>query len=182
MGKRKIRGGIDPGMEGFITYFDDGELKKLPIPVIGKNKNRQYDHRAISEFFFELIESEDVDIFFGVENPNEDPKWSATTNMKLGKCLGLIEQVLSDFAIPYELIKPKVWQKEMWAGVSVIKKPSSTGKTMVNDTKATSLVAAKRLFPKVDFYITGVGNKSKNANDNFVDATLIAEYCKRKIV
>jgi hypothetical protein len=44
------------------------------------------------------------------------------------------------------------------------------------DTKATSLIAAKRLFPEEKFLAT---SRSKVPHDGIVDAVLIGEYCKR---
>lgn len=44
------------------------------------------------------------------------------------------------------------------------------------DTKATSLLAAKRLFPNETFLATA---RSKVPHDGIVDAVLIGEYCKR---
>ena len=45
------------------------------------------------------------------------------------------------------------------------------------NTKATSINAAKRLFPELDFRRT---NRCNNIDDNKVDATLICEYLRRK--
>ena len=45
------------------------------------------------------------------------------------------------------------------------------------NTKATSINAAKRLFPELDFRRT---EKCDNIDDNKVDATLICEYLRRK--
>ena len=45
------------------------------------------------------------------------------------------------------------------------------------NTKETSMNAAKRLFPNIDFRRT---TKCKNLDDNKVDATLMCEYARRK--
>ena len=47
----------------------------------------------------------------------------------------------------------------------------------LTDTKATSMNAAKRLFPDIDFRRN---TSCRNLDDNKVDATLICEYGRRK--
>ena len=171
------RGGIDPGKKGFVVLIvGDGKHESFPIPTI---KGKVYDNQAV-KLLFSGFAGKYKDLHFVLEGVNSDPKWGAVTNWDLGNCLGMLEQVLTDFEIPFTKVNPRLWQKEMWQGIKVIKKPSSTGKTMVNDTKAMSEVAVKRLFPHVDFNITAIGGKSKNFNDNFGDAMLMAEYCRRK--
>lgn len=85
--------------------------------------------------------------------------------------------------IPYHLVQPKVWQKEMWdnkdlvvAYKTIVKKDKTITKKEVN-TKQTSLNAAKRIFPNIDFRKT---ERCKNPDDNKVDSLLIAEYARRK--
>ena len=78
--------------------------------------------------------------------------------------------------IPYTKVQPKKWQKQAWEGIPLIKKPSSTGKTQVTDTKAMSLIAAKRLFPKEDLRAT---ERSKIPHDGKVDSLLMANHCLR---
>ena len=165
--------GIDPGKSGAISIFRDGVHSYIFIPTIGK----EYDYRAISTLFKYYIGQ---DVYVVLEGVNCDPSWGAKVNWSLGGCMSMFKQVLTDFDIPHTLTNPRVWQKEMWEGVPIQKKISSTGKTLINDAKLTSIIAAQRLFPKIDFKVTSLGNKSKNFNDNLVDATLIAEYCRRK--
>ena len=175
MKKNKVYGGIDPGAKGFIVVAKgEKDIACWPIPRIGK----EYNHQEISKLF-KYFSEEHEDIHFVLEGVNCDPRWGAKVNWSLGGCKEMLKQVLTDFKIPYTLVNPKAWQKEMWQGVTVQKKPSSTGKTMVTDTKKTSEIAAMRLFPFVDFNVTDKLNKSKNKNDNLIDAVLMAEYCKR---
>lgn len=102
---------------------------------------------------------------------------SAKATFSFGYVCGATEAMLIAHDIPYTKVNPKKWQKEMWEGIPVQKKPSSSGKTMVNDTKLMSLMAAKRLFPEVDLRAS---NRSKIPHDGKVDSLLLAEYCRRK--
>ena len=52
-----------------------------------------------------------------------------------------------------------------------------TGSKTKVDTKAMALMAAKRLFPKVNLIMT---ERSTTPHDGLVDALLMAEYARRK--
>ena len=83
---------------------------------------------------------------------------------------GIKQGILVAMEVQYIMVAPKTWQATAWSGVPVQKK--STGK---NDTKATSLLAARRLFPSETFLAT---ERSKVAHDGLVDAALIAHHLK----
>lgn len=170
--------GIDPGKTGAIVVLDadNNVISKDVIPLIGK----EVDINELSKIILLLtlrnchVILEDVHSIFGA---------SAKSNFSFGHTNGVIEGVLVSHSIAYTKIQPKTWQKEMWQGIKEIKKTSTKknkkgepveGRT---DTKATSLLAAKRLFPKESFLAT---ERSKVAHDGIVDAILLAEYCRRK--
>lgn len=177
----KIFGAIDPGKQGIIV-FDD---KWYPIPVIGKG----YDHNKVSEMFANIkatMDETNTKIHFVLEDVNQDPTWGASQNWSLGGCMSMFKQVFADFKIPYTPVHPKTWQKEMHQGVKASTLPLNAVQKAKGrkhgsvDIKTTSLIAAQRLMPEFDFYVTSLGNKSKNFNDNLVDAKLMLEYAKRK--
>lgn len=63
----------------------------------------------------------------------------------------------------------------MYIGYNKVMKPSSTGKTMIHDTKATSAIVSKIIAPDIDFRKT---ERSKNIDDNKTDAFLICKYMR----
>lgn len=173
--KSKIYIGIDPGKSGFITYFLSGEeIKYFPIPLIGK---KIVDIKALDDFFKTL---KALDQHYGMYCIIEDVHAmfgsSAKATFSFGHIVGVLEALIISNEIPFTKVAPKKWQKEMWEGIPMIHKPSSTGKTLVTDTKAMSEVAAKRIFPNEDLRKT---NRSSKSDDNKVDSLLICEYCKR---
>jgi len=99
----------------------------------------------------------------------------AKANFQFGRCLGLLEGMTIAYSLPFIKVKPKDWQKEMWEGVTPIKTIVKGKKK--TDTKATSLVAAQRLFPGDKFLGS---ERSKVPHDGIVDGLLIAEHCRRK--
>jgi hypothetical protein len=162
--------GIDPGKNGGIFFYTIGYGYQFqPIPLIGK----EYDIQSLTKIFKDCINQncyaiiEDVHSIFGA---------SAGATFDFGFGCGLLEGIMVSYSIPYTKIPPKKWQKEMWQGIPIQQKPSSSGKTKVNDTKKMSEMAAKRLFPNIDLRLT---ERCKNSHDGKVDALLICEYCRR---
>ena len=166
----KISIGIDPGKSGFITIIAvDGSIEFNPIPLIKK----EIDIYALSSIFRAYQFSK---VHIVVENVHAMFGSSAKGTFSFGFTCGIIEGVLSTLLIPYTKVAPKKWQKQMWEGIPLIKKPSTSGKTQVTDTKAMSLLAAKRLFPDVDLRAT---ERSTIPHDGKIDSLLLAEYCRR---
>ena len=168
----KISIGIDPGKTGFITIIHGNDSPMyIAIPLVAK----QLDLSSLAVIFYDLHKTnniihcvlEDVHAMFGS---------SAKSTFTFGYVCGVIEALLVANRIPYTKVAPKKWQKQMWEGIPLIKKPSTSGKTHVTDTKAMSLLAAKRLFPNEDLRAT---IRSKNPHDGKIDSLLLAEYCRR---
>lgn len=177
---KKIRVGIDPGGTGFITSFlinsneSEQVIEYFPIPKIGKI----VDIAAIDNFLKNIKALEGIySIHFIIEDVHAIYGSSAGATFSFGHVVGVLEALIISNKIPFTKVQPKEWQKEMWQGIPLMKKPSSTGKKMVKDTKAMSLVAAKRLFPGEDLRKS---TRAKNPDHNKVDSLLMAEYCKRK--
>lgn len=166
--------GIDPGKYGSICLNYKGDIRIHNIPLIGK----EYDTRGLAKLFEEIYELSQMVLFTHcvVEDVHAVFGAAAGATFEFGYGVGLIEGMLAIKHIPFTKVAPKKWQKEMFEGVPEIKKPSTTGKTMKTDTKKMAEIAAKRLFPGIDFTN---GGKSVKVNDGKVDATLMCEYCKR---
>jgi len=172
--------GIDPGADGAIAVLDENGkiLYRAGYPKIGnkfdphglnkiikKTKQKYPDHN----FTLELI-----GIIFGV---------SKSSMVSLSKNCGQIEGILIGNECRHAMVPPKEWQKEMWKNIKPIRKASTKRKKdgtpaigSVN-TKATSLLAAKRLWPTEDFLRT---ERSTKPHDGIIDALLLAEYSRRK--
>jgi hypothetical protein len=169
--------GIDPGKNGGIAIINDQEIILHTIPQVSK----EVDVRGLFDIFEGIklntdpskIVIEDVHSVFGA---------SASANFQFGWITGFLEGMSMSLEIPYFKIQPKIWQKEIWSGGKIIEIPTDKKDKNGNvkyktDTKATSLLAAKRLFPNVSFVPTP---RSKKDHDGLVDALLLAEYGRRK--
>ena len=163
--------GIDPGKTGFITVLnsDTEELIFHPMPKIGE----EIDSQGLDKIFKSMKGSGRI-VHACTELVHAIYGASAKSTFEFGYVNGLIEMVLVSNDIPFTKIQPKKWQAQMWVGVPLQRKLVSTEKTMVNDTKSMSEMAAKRLLPNVDFRRT---ERSRKCDDNKVDATLICLFC-----
>jgi len=176
--------GIDPGKNGAIVWMDsDGiVLEKQPMPLVGK----EFDLHQFSKLLDEIIWGKSIHVF--IEQVHAIYGSAAGATFTFGEIYGAIKGIVSAKAIPYTLVQPKKWQKVIYQGIPEIRKPSITitkGKRAGQkqkgklDTKAMSLLAAKRLFPNVDLRAS---ERCKKPHDGIVDALLITEYGRRTLL
>ena len=161
---------IDPGINGGVAVFHDGVLKSLhTIPEVAKGK---VDYNEL----YNLLESKSKNETFGdttivLEEVHSVFGASAKSNFSFGHINGVLLGMIVALGHPIVLVQPKEWQKVIWSNNDKVFKPGKAKQTV--DTKATSLLAAKRLFPKTDFRAT---YKSKVPHDGLVDACLIGKW------
>lgn len=173
--KLKLYGGIDVGGDGGVAFIDqEGTIYSTdPIP---RTKDG-VDYSLLFEiltlpwahgYSVHHIVIEDVHSIFGA---------SAKSNFNFGLIkgvkLGFLHLMERHYQIPYSLVQPKKWQAGVWEDKDVVYKEGK--KRPTKDTKATSLNAARRLWPGGDF------TKSKRAHtphDGIVDALLMAEFAR----
>ena len=107
------------------------------------------------------------------------PGQGVATTFTFGHNVGFLHGLLVAFKIPYTLVTPRKWQKEMWIAAdhveTTIKDKKGQPKRIVLP-KPTSINAATRLFPSVDLRKS---ERSKNPHDGKCDSLLIALYAKR---
>jgi len=165
---------IDPGSKGFITIrHHDGEYEFIPLDGC--------DFRRLAMRLAML--REETDTFAIMEEVHAIFGSSAKATFSFGEINGLLKGILITAGIPYQLIQPKQWQKEIWINQDLVvdyKKVTVKGVEQTRkevNTKQTSFNAAKRLFPNVDLRKS---ERCKNWDDNKVDSLLICEYARRK--
>lgn len=156
--------GIDPGASGFIAVNDGRERCFLGL--------RDAVWSDVVSFLREVVVRSGGDVFCCMEEVHAIYGSSAAGTFSFGRVFGMLEGLLCGIGIAYELVPPKVWQREMWAHSDKVYKD---GRRV--DPKKTSVRAASRLFPDVDFRRT---ERSKVIDDNKCDAMLICEYGRRR--
>jgi hypothetical protein len=179
--------GIDPGKHGAIVTIDAENLvHKYLFPLIGKEFDlpglvkilRAITHDAYDRYDLPHVYIEDVHAIMGA---------SAGATFSFGFACGIVQGVIAAIKIPYTLVQPKIWQKEMFKGIPETRKPPIKIKTGARagqmmkgkrDTKKMAALAAKRLFPSVDLRRTP---QCRLLHDGIIDALLIAEYGRRQM-
>lgn len=168
--------GIDPGVVGFVTaIFHDGSVKFAPIADL--------DALELNEWLGAIKTMAGGNIVAVMEEVHAIFGSSAKSTFSFGEINGLLLGLLIANKIPYSLVPPKTWQKEIWENHDVVATfktvKRKNGEVRVKDvnTKATSTNAARRLFPDIDLR---KNERCKKVDDNKVDSLLIAEYARRK--
>lgn len=165
--------GIDPGAHGVITvqyndkfeFFHISDMDMPQLAGVFLYIKQKYDNI--------VCVMEQIHAIFGS---------SAKATFSFGEIYGKLQALIAANNIPYHLIQPKEWQKVMWSNADMVvtykqvKMKDKVVSKKVVDTKATSINAAKRLFPTIDFRKS---ERAKNIDDNKVDATLMCEYARR---
>lgn len=188
----KIHVGIDPGKNGAVVIMlPIGKIEPVTFPLVGN----EYDLKGLSDIFSRLIvkgipRSQQRDIHVVLEDVHALQKPYDSGNWSLSGCKHAVMMALTIHDIPYTLVAPKAWQKEMWVGVPEQREPGKTVKDKNgNDvfkpgkmkTKEMSEMAAKRLFPSFDLRDPDrKTNRAQKVHDGVVDALLMCEYSRRK--
>lgn len=168
---RRVRIGIDIGKSGGIALFVDGVcLAAVSTPQIAG----EIDVVKLVRMIRDWIPTKQDSFHVAIEDVHAIYGCSAKATFQFGKALGVIEGILTALEVSWTKVTPKMWQKEMWQGVEVIKKAGKTS----NDTKAMSLIAVKRLFPALSLLETP---RCSVPHNGIVDSVLIGAYCSRKL-
>lgn len=154
--------GIDPGKEGFITVMNSSGVETFPMPKVGK----EIDLHCLSDLIVKISEKCNPDkTVVVIEDVHALAGSAAGATFAFGGVCWALRMGFIMCGLRIVLVSPKKWQKEMFEGVK-----------KMEDTKAMSVLAAKRLFPNVKLTRTDRCTKPDN---NLTDSLLIAEYGRR---
>lgn len=154
--------GVDIGKNGGIVIIDGNQIDLHKMPLIGN----QIDIKELSR----LVNHKDSVVVF--EKLNSIFGTTKNTAFSMGHQVGILETICALNNLSFAEVPAKTWQKEMFQGVSEVKK--TDGK---RNTKAMAEIAATRLFPTVSLKTS---SRQTTNQDGVIDALLIAEYAKRK--
>jgi len=138
--------GIDPGASGAAA-------------IIAQNSTDYFDFENPNQIVDEFEKwSENYDIRLCVlEHVHAMPGNGAKSMFSFGTNFGVWLGILASFKIPFRLITPQKWQKQMLTCVP-------------GTTKERSLTAARQLYPKAELHL--------KKHHGRADALLIATYAK----
>ena len=170
----KLYIGIDVGSKGFISMQKDGVWEHYSI--------EDNDLYQLSEIMLKARIDND-NIACVIEDVHPIFGSSAKATFQFGFNKGYLIGLLAANQIPYTLVQPKEWQREMWINADMVvnyKQVAVKGKETMRkevNTKQTSINACKRLFPTMDLRKS---ERSKKIDDNKVDSILMCEFARRK--
>jgi hypothetical protein len=151
--------GIDPGAKGGLALLSEADgLLIEPIPTNDDGIDLKELARLIRDF------SKDTRVAY-LEELNAFPGMNIAGVKTLWRGIGVLHGMLIANGVETFIVRPQEWMKVMHKGLE--------GK----DTKVKSHLAAKRIFPNVDFLAT---ERSKVPHEGMVEAALIAEFGRRK--
>lgn len=151
--------GCDPGRSGGLVGLDAAGkiLGMIAFEVVGKTLKTDKIKKVLRWDGLEHI-------FF--EQTNAFHKGSANASYTFGKYVGHLLGLIDMADIPYTLVRPSVWQKEMFQGTD----------PKIN-TKNRAWQACMRLWPEQSFVPEG----KRKPSDGLVDAACIAEWGRRRL-
>jgi hypothetical protein len=158
--------GIDNGISGAmvaISAYHGLVIDKILMPTRSTGTSRECDGAEMVEWLHGFSFNR---IAVALETPSKhSPGTLALCSM--WDCYGAIRGILESYGIKHVRIAPRTWQSVM---LGVVPK---------GETKAYARAKAAQIWPNEDWLATP---RSKKAHEGFIDAALIAEFYRRKIL
>ena len=146
--------GIDPGVGGGMAVIDEFVDHDLQDRVgITCLKFKDATEADISNFVLSSVTTSDCEKFALIEKVSSSPQMGVVSAFTFGRSYGFLRGMLIAHGIPFEEVRPQLWQKSLGC--------------LTKGDKNISKARAQQLFP---------AEKITHAN---ADAILIAEHCRR---
>ena len=150
---------IDPGINGAICFFEDGEVKdviEMPTMAEGKKNKRQVNGRQMfNELTVRINKYNTKNINVIVEQVSAMPGQGVTSMFNFGQSFGVIKGICAAMQLPIFFVRPAKWKKHF---------------ELINSQKDASRTKAIEMFPKISSIL------SKKKDSNKADAILIASF------
>ncbi len=150
---------IDPGINGAICFFENGEVKdvfEMPTMAEGKKNKRQVNgHQMYNELSYRIKEYNIQNINVVVEQVSAMPGQGVTSMFNFGQSFGIIKGICAAMQLPIFFVRPAKWKKHF---------------ELINTQKDASRTKAIEMFPKISSIL------SKKKDSNKADAILIASF------
>lgn len=149
--------GIDPGQTGAVAIIKNGEvlLYDTPTESVKKGKSNKTEHLPAG--MASLLRGHYPCHAF-IESVHSMPGQGVSSSFGFGKGFGMWIGILATLEIPYTLVTPQAWKKEIMQGVS--DKDAARGRAM-------------QLYPQASKEL------SRKKDIGRADALLICEYGRR---
>jgi len=152
--------GIDPGLNGGITFIHGESIESYPMPTINVGKKNVLDSSEIAS----LLKKNRPDRV-AIEKVNAMPGQGVTSMFSFGYGAGILEGIVACLGIPFELVTPQRWMKIVLTGLD-----KSEG------TKS-SILWCQRRYPQIDWR---KNEKCRTPHDGKTDSACIAYYLSKQ--
>lgn len=158
--------GIDPGLSGAIAVITDNSLIRIydtPTTTItkGAGKSKKNKRAYVESRMVEILSQYNYEsVHIGIEKVHSMPGQGVASMFSMGYGYGLWIGIVVALKLPYTLITPQRWKKELMSGMS--------------KEKAASCIRAQQLYPDGEFF-----TPRGRAWDGRGDSVLIATYLKQ---
>jgi crossover junction endodeoxyribonuclease RuvC len=154
-----IIAGIDPGQTGAVAiiYCDSKTVTLIDTPTEQVKKGKTNKTEYLPSSMAEILRTIKIDHVY-IEKVGAMPGQGVTSMFGFGKGFGLWLGILAGLRIPYTLVTPQAWKKNLMEGIS--DKDAARGKAM-------------QLYPDCTREL------SRKKDIGRADALLIAEYGRR---
>ena len=140
--------GVDPGINGGIAWITDGK------PCVEKMPDTLQDlWELIQDIYSDTFIRKNSTIKAYIEQVHSSPQMGVKSAFTFGNGFGHLEMALTAAGIPFERVRPQVWQKSL--------------NCLTGGSKNITKARAQELFPNI------------KCNHAVSDALLIAEYGRR---
>ena len=150
---------IDPGINGAICFFENGEVKdvlEMPTMAEGKKNKRQVNGRQIYNEISSRIENYNLsNINVVVEQVSAMPGQGVTSMFNFGQSFGILKGICSAMQLPVYFVRPAKWKKYF---------------NLINSEKDASRTRAIEIFPYYSSHL------SRKKDCNKADAILLASF------
>lgn len=156
--------GIDPGQAGGIAVMtgSTGQMSVIPTPLAGKD----IDVGRLAEWLYDRVDyMDEVDPVAYLEKVSAMPKQGVASTFKFGTNYGIIIGVLGTIQIPYYLVTPQAWKKDVLMGLPW------------KNNKLAAVDYCRRAYPDISLLATP---RSYVAHSGMADALCIAVYASLK--
>ena len=151
--------GIDPGISGAISFFEDGKILDvidMPSMAEGKKNKRQVNGAQIyNEIKKRIRIAQKGKVCVVIEQVSAMPGQGVTSMFNFGQSFGVIKGICAAMQLPMHLVRPAKWKKYF---------------NLLKTEKEASRTKAIEIFPQISHML------SKKKDVNKADAILIASF------
>ena len=149
--------GIDPGVSGALSVYEDKKLKEvidMPTMSEGKKNKKQINAAQLSLEIKQRINGSSENAVV-IEHVTAMPGQGVTSMFNFGQSFGVIKGICSALTLPVYFVRPVKWKKHF---------------NLIGSSKDASRTKAIELFPSFS------NEMSKKKDANKADAILIGRY------